>query len=940
MIQRGCIVWMYGFLEDSEVANVTSPNYPNDYEINTDIRWRVIAPPGHRVMLHFVDLHIKDDLDYVTVYEGRTPIFEEAVQRIRISGFDRPPNTTSVGSYLWLQFTSDAESNDKGFNALLSYIHIRDILLTLVEEANITTPNYPNQYDNDADILWKVTAPSGYRAVLHFKNFTTQQLKDNVTVFEGRAPEFEKSVMRIHESGSTIPSNITSVGSYLWLRFISDDQSMLGTHTGFSAQLLLADIPVIDLSTTETANLTSPKFPNQYDNNTDNLWKVKAPTGYRVVVTFAYFNTENENDFVTLFEGRLPDFKESTEKRKLSGSPRLGSFTSIGSYMWLRFTSDGGNGIELLSPGFEAMLSYITIREITLENPESVAEVTSPNFPQEYNNYADILWRVKAPADYRVLLHFTALDTEPEYDVVSIYEGRVQDLEKSTRRSRNSGHGSPLNITSIGSYLWIRFTSDRNYQANGNNTYTGFRVLLSSVPVPGILLTTSETTNLTSPNFPRSYDSDTDILWKVIAPLGERVMVTFSAFNTESGYDFVTIYEGRTNDFEEAVERSKLSGSSVPDNITSIGSYVWLRFTSAGELQSCASCSGFMAMIGTVPIRGLESQSTTSPVMKTSVPNATPKTIFKEVIVIASIGSSVALLFIGFVILAVFMYHRKGSKTSKTLGPSSPDDESADIVYRNPVYGADGDSKDDIIGSSASRLPTELYQGVTPDANAADLTYCSIDDLPLLGKDMPNIYEECAEEDVLEYKSLANNATVDVVKSQGPVSCVREEAAPRMRQLTEDGYEECIVDNNKNMPTPSAETADALYDGSESGHLPTRAESPSISKASNDNGNDDQYLEVNIPGKAFGHPTSNASTASLCHEEKYNTLDFQKPGHIIRSISKSQTTLSRNASIENLTDAKEGTTYDALNIQKATSPRNPANVVIHDDNVYNTLGEF
>lgn len=107
------------------MANVTSPNYPKDYEINTDIRWRVIAPPGHRVMLHFVDLHIDDGLDYVTVYEGRTPEFEQAVQRIRISGFDRPPNITSVGSYLWLRFTSDVGSNSKGFKALLSYIRMR-----------------------------------------------------------------------------------------------------------------------------------------------------------------------------------------------------------------------------------------------------------------------------------------------------------------------------------------------------------------------------------------------------------------------------------------------------------------------------------------------------------------------------------------------------------------------------------------------------------------------------------------------------------------------------------------------------------------------------------------------------------------------------------------------------------------------------------------------
>lgn len=80
-------------------------------------------------------------------------------------------------------------------------------------------------------------------------------------------------------------------------------------------------------------------------------------------MTFVNFNTENGNDFVTLFEGRSPDFKGTTERKKLSGNPRLGSYTSIGSYMWLRFTSDGSNGIT--SPnhytGFRALLSYATI---------------------------------------------------------------------------------------------------------------------------------------------------------------------------------------------------------------------------------------------------------------------------------------------------------------------------------------------------------------------------------------------------------------------------------------------------------------------------------------------------------------------------------------------------------------------------------------------------
>ncbi|EFX85341.1 hypothetical protein DAPPUDRAFT_314113 [Daphnia pulex] len=51
---------------------------------------------------------------------------------------------------------------------------------------------------------------------------------------------------------------------------------------------------------------------------------------------------------------------------------------------------------------------------------------------------------------------------------------------------------------------------------------------------------------VTSPNYPSPYGFDEDCRYKISIPSGNGIKLTFNYFNTENGYDFVTVYDGLT----------------------------------------------------------------------------------------------------------------------------------------------------------------------------------------------------------------------------------------------------------------------------------------------------------------------------------------------------------------------------------------------------------
>merc|ERR1719369_822162 len=86
-------------------------------------------------------------------------------------------------------------------------------------------------------------------------------------------------------------------------------------------------------------------------------------------------------------------------------------------------------------------------------------------------------------------------------------------------------------------------------------------------PPSNFILTTQKTNTgvapveFTSLNYPSNYDNDESCDWTITVPRRETVNLEFAEFDTERGYDFVTVYEGDTTDGRVL---GRFSGSTKP----------------------------------------------------------------------------------------------------------------------------------------------------------------------------------------------------------------------------------------------------------------------------------------------------------------------------------------------------------------------------------------
>ena len=87
---------------------------------------------------------------------------------------------------------------------------------------------------------------------------------------------------------------------------------------------------------------------------------------------------------------------------------------------------------------------------------------------------------------------------------------------------------------------------------------------------------TAENGTLTSPNYPNPYPDNFSHIWCIQPASGQPATLHFDAFNTESGYDFVTIKDANGD------QLSSTSGSVAPPDATS--TILAIKFTSDGSV--------------------------------------------------------------------------------------------------------------------------------------------------------------------------------------------------------------------------------------------------------------------------------------------------------------------------------------------------------------------
>ena len=137
--------------------------------------------------------------------------------------------------------------------------------------------------------------------------------------------------------------------------------------------------------------------------------------------------------------------------------------------------------------------------------------------------------------------------------------------------------------------MLVRFTSDSSVTSSGF-VASWTSTTSSSVSMCSTASSTSSSDTLTDSGGSGSNYSNNEFCDFLIQPTGaSSVTLIFSAFNLESGFDFLTVYDGSTSASPTLI--NNLSGNSLPSSVTSSGGTMLVRFTSDTSVTS----SGFIA---------------------------------------------------------------------------------------------------------------------------------------------------------------------------------------------------------------------------------------------------------------------------------------------------------------------------------------------------------
>ena len=93
-----------------------------------------------------------------------------------------------------------------------------------------TSPNYPNNYPNDADCIWRIGVPRGVLVKVEFSDFNTERGHDELRIHDG--PSVLSLSLATLSGHLSTPREVISTGPLLWFNFRTDNNS---SRRGFRA---------------------------------------------------------------------------------------------------------------------------------------------------------------------------------------------------------------------------------------------------------------------------------------------------------------------------------------------------------------------------------------------------------------------------------------------------------------------------------------------------------------------------------------------------------------------------------------------------------------------------------------------------------------------------------------------------------------------------------
>ncbi|XP_034008391.1 deleted in malignant brain tumors 1 protein-like isoform X2 [Trematomus bernacchii] len=340
-------------------GSVSSPNHPNNYHDNANCVWQLIAAHDQRIFLSFDYLQLENccDCDYINVYDGPSvnsrflgKVCNDSRQQSTLSFY-------STSNYMTVLFRTDGSVVGRGFNA--------DFISSLPESSaspcggslsgsgSVSSPNHPNNYHDNANCVWQLSAAHDQRIFLSFDYLQLENCCDcdYINVYDGPSvnSRFLGKVCSDSRQQSTL--SFYSTSNYMTVLFRTDGSVVgQGFNADFISSLPESSASPCGGSLYGSGSFSSPNHPNNYHDNANCVWQLSAAHDQRIFLSFDYLQLENccDCDYINVYDG--PSVNSRFLGKVCNDSRQQSTFYSTSNYMTVVFRTDG----SVVGRGFNA----------------------------------------------------------------------------------------------------------------------------------------------------------------------------------------------------------------------------------------------------------------------------------------------------------------------------------------------------------------------------------------------------------------------------------------------------------------------------------------------------------------------------------------------------------------------------------------------------------
>jgi len=326
-----------------------------------------------------------------------------------------------------------------------------------------------------------------------------------------------------------------------------------------------------------SGEMTSPNFPSDYPNDLHERKTIEVAKGNVINIHFTYYELERPDqvDYIEITDGDgslLGHFGAAHYVYNSEGGRRKGikipDLTSVTETVHVLFHTDdsvtrSGWRLEWSSSPAEG------------EQPTS-GVLTSPNYPENYQNNLDVVQKVQVPEGNTIWMRFASdFDIERTIDWVKVTNKDGTDLWLSN--SNSNWETRHQRFESNANSVEVHFHTDGSVTGKGWRLEWGMVGDEESMPKSGVL---------TSPNYPNSYPNDHDSTQTIEVAEGKTIRYVWTNFQIEGSgpggpYDYVEIVDGPVENGNFLMFRTY--GSSLPPPGTSNTNIMHVKFHTDGD---------------------------------------------------------------------------------------------------------------------------------------------------------------------------------------------------------------------------------------------------------------------------------------------------------------------------------------------------------------------